>query len=172
LDIDADNRTNNALQGLDDFKEYSRQHLPRVVESSLEAILHEKLELVRDELKSALGDVVRSSLSSVYEDWQRKRRCHSKLSTNINYMNSVQQDTPDTFPVQPYFDLDIDDLLGLPPIIPDESGPLDTQGTTDSYLPPLQEQPSNIDYTTQLDDLQLPSFTNPEDFSVNAFHHT
>jgi hypothetical protein len=126
LEDSTDQRLDFELQCFEDFKEYSRIYLPVVVESKLETFLLEKLEPLREELKSALSDVVKSSISDIYEDWQTKRT-HSFSSGPGNESGAPGPTSDPTLPDEPdlgaqnVLDVNLDPFFQELPMYPCES---------------------------------------------------
>jgi hypothetical protein len=97
----------STVKDFDDFKQYSQEVLPGVVKSRLEVILAQRLQPFREELLSALGDIVQSSQAAVFEDWQRKRRRVSPSELHDSTQN-VSELLP--IPHEPFEDLQTHDL--------------------------------------------------------------
>jgi hypothetical protein len=114
------------VRDIEDLQEYSRRRLPRVVESRLEALILAKLQPVRDEIIGALGDIVESSISAVFEEWQEKRQPQSP-GPDIGGQDSVQQNIL-SLPIEPLVDIqrqrndNFDEFLEIPSTSFDRSG--------------------------------------------------
>jgi hypothetical protein len=114
------------LRDIEDLQEYSRRCVPRVVESRFEAMILEKLQPIRDEIIGALGDIVESSISAVFEEWQQKRQRRSP-GPDVGVQDSAPQETL-ILPMEPLADIqrqrsdNFDEFLEMPSISFDGSG--------------------------------------------------
>jgi hypothetical protein len=144
------------LQCFEDFKEYSRIYLPAVVESKLEAILLEKLPSLRDELKSALGDVVQNSLSDLYEDWQQKRqrRTSSEEVLDDGIPNNIipsDPPLPSSLEVLHQPNANFDSMLVNTTMFPEQHLGLGLSDTSNTALFPPQYETTDLNSYIQQD---------------------
>jgi hypothetical protein len=63
-----------ASRSLQSFQDYSEGRLPSLVEAQLETILQSKLRPLEEELKSTVGDMVRSLLPELLQTWKQSIR--------------------------------------------------------------------------------------------------
>jgi hypothetical protein len=138
---------------IEDLQEYSRRCLPRIVESRLEAIILEKLQPIRDEIIGALGDIVESSISAVFEEWQQKRQRGSP-GPDIGGQYSTPQDIL-PLSIEPLAEIqgqpsvNFDEYLVMPPTSFDRSGEHGLGETSNSLEAFSDYGPPSTGYASQ-----------------------
>jgi hypothetical protein len=69
LELEASSDSGGS-QNLDNFEEFSRTHLPGLVENLVAAIIHDKHRLLEDELKSSLPEIVGGLVADLFKAWR------------------------------------------------------------------------------------------------------
>ena len=156
--VDYDSGHTLQLERWEDFKEYSRIHLPLEVESKLEALFPENLV---PQLKTSLGDAVNASLSVVYDNWQNERSRSLPSVPSFNEAALQPADQP-AFYRAPHFGFQDD-----PPALPGEIAGFGLNNPSALYPSSHPVEPSDSGYFSQQQPLQ--TFNSASGLPINDF---
>jgi hypothetical protein len=80
--VSTGTRKSPESEEMENFQEFSRRHLPTLVEANLNPIIQAKHQVVQTEIKNVLGDIARTSLSTLFKKWKQSNSVVSSTVDN------------------------------------------------------------------------------------------